>query len=225
MSRALGDLRPCSVLEVGCGNSYWLPYLAKKYNARVAGMDYSPVGCRQAESQLSANGVEGVIHCADMFSADSNAIGQFDFVYSLGLVEHFDDLRAVLESLLRFVRPGGTLFTEVPNLISIHGILSKVYQPSVLAKHQLVSLKSLRESYCQLGLESIQGDYVGLFSLNIVAWGVEPRWPSLDNYIRPIARRVVRYSDFFLCKLGAYKSGPKFSAPFIYVSGKKPMCP
>lgn len=225
MNRALGDLRPQSVLEVGCGNSHWLPYLAKKFYAKVAGIDYSPVGCRQAEDQLCANGVKGDIHCIDMFSVDCSAIGQFDFVYSLGLVEHFNDLSAVLESLLRFVRPGGTLFTEVPNLISIHGILSKLYQPSVLAKHQLVSLQTLRESYCRLGLECIQGDYVGLFSMNVVAWGVEPRWPSLDRYVLPIARKAVRYSDRLLCKLGVYDRGAKFSAPFIYVSGKKPVHP
>lgn len=222
IERGLGDMRPHSILEVGCGNSHWLPYLGKRFGADVAGIDYSPLGCKQAENQLRANGVNGKIYCVDMFSADCEAIGQFDLVYSLGLVEHFDDLGSVLNSLLRFVRPGGTLFTEVPNLASVHGVLSRIYQPAVLAKHQIITLKLLKNAHSRLGLELVRGDYVGLFSLNLVAWGVEPRWPAMDRYFLPIVRKAVQYTDRMLCKVGGYSRGSQRFSPFIYVSGRKP---
>lgn len=218
---ALGDAQPHSILEVGCGNSHWLPYLGKRFRADVAGIDYSPLGCRQAEGQLRANGVNGKIYCVDMFSADCQAIGQFDLVYSLGLVEHFDDLGSVLNGLLRFVRPGGMLFTEVPNLASVYGVVSKLYQPAVLAKHQIITLRQLKDAHSRLGLESMKGNYVGLLSLNLVAWGVEPRWPAMDRYFLPIIRKAVQYTDRVLCKVGGYSKGSRIFSPFIYVSGQK----
>src|SRR4051794_40483195 len=56
------------VLEVGCGRSRWLPYLAKEFGFNVSGIDYSPVGCDQAEAILAAAHVNGRIVHADLFS-------------------------------------------------------------------------------------------------------------------------------------------------------------
>src|SRR6266487_4707925 len=37
-----------SVLEIGAGDSQWLPYFAKKYpGSRFAGLDYSKAGCER----------------------------------------------------------------------------------------------------------------------------------------------------------------------------------
>lgn len=219
---ALGGRKPTSILEVGCGNSHWLPYLGKSFGARVAGLDYSPIGCEQARAHLDANNVEGEIHCADLFAKHEAFAERFDFVYSLGLVEHFEDLDFVLTSLARFVKPGGVLFTEVPNLGSIHGLLSWVYQPAVLAKHQIITLSGLKAAHARIGLNVTGGDYVGLFSLNLVAWGVEPRWKNLDTKILPRIHRTVGYVDGVLNRVGGFDKGTRPFAPFIYVSAVRP---
>lgn len=221
VDRALGGRKPQSILEVGCGNSHWLPYLGKRFDARVEGIDYSPIGCEQARAQLRANNVEGEIHCADLFASAEAFAERFDFVYSLGLVEHFDDLDRVLTCMARLVKPGGMLFTEVPNLGSIHGLLSWIYQPAVLAKHQIITLRGLKDAHTRIGLDVTGGDYVGLFSLNLVAWGVEPRWQKLDARILPRIHRAVGYTDGLLNRIGGLDMGTRAFSPFIYVSAAK----
>src|SRR5437588_8131675 len=72
--------KPSSILEVGCGNSIWLPYVGRKTGVPVAGLDYSEAGCELARQQLAAEGVAGKIFCADLFQTDPIEVGRYDFV-------------------------------------------------------------------------------------------------------------------------------------------------
>ena len=210
-----------TLLEVGCGDSLWLSYLARETGASaVAGMDYSEPGCELARQRLRAQGVEPRIWCADLFKADPEQIGQYDFVFSLGLVEHFSDLEGVLSALLKFVRPGGTLFTEVPNLPSIHGLMVWAWQPELFAKHELVSKRRLTRAYERLGLRDVRGRYLGVFSLSIVAWDIYARWPRVAARVAP---RVFQFNgrfDPYLQRLG-WVGGAAPLAPYIYAVGQK----
>lgn len=224
LARALGEelLRtsPQSVLEIGCGDSPWLGWLARTYGIRVAGLDYSPRGCEQARARLAAEGVTAEVHCADLWQASADSIGTYDFVFSLGVVEHFTDLPAVLRQMSCLLRPGGTLFCEVPNLRSLHGWMSRLWQPGVLAKHRPVDLRELKNALQAAGLENIRGRTVGLFSLGVVAWELEPRWPRLAKVLlRPIqyARQAV---DLCMRGLRAQR-GPAWLAPFLYAAGTR----
>ena len=223
LARILSRARPASILEVGCGNSSWLPYLAAKCGATATGLDFSSIGCEQARSRLLAANVRGRVFCRDIFCTSLDDIGgPFDFVYSLGFVEHFTDLGDVVKRLASFVAPGGWLFTEVPNLRSIHGLLSKLYQPAVLAKHVVLSVEDLLLAHRAAGLEQTCGGRLGLFSMNVVAWGIEPRFPALDPVLRRIAIWSVRQSDRILNRVGGFDSGPAWGAPFLYAAGCRP---
>lgn len=221
----LGEIKranPKSILEVGCGNSTWLPYLAKCTGARVAGIDYSEDGCRLARERLKLENVVGDVHCLDIFASNATSIGQFDFVYSLGVIEHFSDLNAVLTSLLRFVKPGGYLLSEVPNLRSMHGVLSWIWQPRLLAMHLPVSKNDLVRSYETQHLQEVRAYYLGFFSLSIVNWKKYPRWPRLASRILPWIEGFVYYTDrFFLRQVPVFCGIAPF-APFIYAIGRKP---
>jgi SAM-dependent methyltransferase len=220
--KAMARSKPQTIFEVGCGASTWLPYLAQKTGAAVAGIDYSELGCELARAHLQAEGMTGNIYCADIFTADVVEIGQYDFVFSLGVVEHFTDLAGILGAVARFVRPGGILFTEIPNLRSIHGVLGWMWQPKVLAQHVMHSKKDLVQAYLRLGLQDISAEYQGLFSLGIVAWGVEPRWPGLEKRLLPWIRKSVRASDGLLRKYGRFDTLIPFLSPFIFTVGLKP---
>jgi 2-polyprenyl-3-methyl-5-hydroxy-6-metoxy-1,4-benzoquinol methylase len=214
-------LKPRTLLEVGCGNSLWLPYLARKTGAKVAGMDYSEAGCELARQRLRSQEVEGKVWCGDLFRANLEEVGQYDFVFSLGLVEHFSDLEGVLSALLRFVRPGGALFTEVPNLRSVHGLMTWAWQPELFGKHELVSKKHLRRAYEHLGLKDIRQQYLGTFSLDIVGWSIYPRWPRLATHVAPrISQFNERFVDYYLRRLGWFR-GIAPLAPYLYTVGTK----
>ncbi len=219
--KGINKCNPERILEIGCGGSTWLPYLAKKANAVVSGIDYSELGCELARMRLEVEEVKGNIHCVDMFKADPAQVGLNDFVFSLGVVEHFQNLDNVLATMIKFVKPGGILFTEVPNLRSFHGLLKWIWQPEVLAKHRVLTKTQFEIAYQKAGLTEVEGKYCGLFSLNMVAWGIEPRWPRIEKVTLPYIRRCVRLSDAILRRLKGFDKSVPFLSPFIYVIGRK----
>jgi SAM-dependent methyltransferase len=222
LRREIAQSRAQSILEIGCGNSVWLPYFARELRVAVAGIDRSESGCRLAEENLAASGAKGVIHHRDVLECTAEEIGQFDFVYSLGVVEHFADVRKALSKFAEFVRPGGVLLTEIPNFPSFHSALSRFWQPRVLARHNLSAKGELVPAYGQMGFVNVRERHLGLFSLSVPAWGIDPRFPRLEKTFMPLITRCVRLVDKLLCRTGRYAGGRPYWAPFYYVAGNKP---
>ena len=79
------------LLEVGCGNSIWLPYFAKQFGFLVSGLDYSEEGCRTSREMLAEAGVRGMIRCADVFARPDDMRNRYDVIVSVGVVEHFQE--------------------------------------------------------------------------------------------------------------------------------------
>ena len=75
------------MLEVGCAQSSWLPYFHFAFGCRVAGIDYSPTGCRMSRQLLDEAGVPGEVLERDLFADNSDLEGTFDFLFSLGFIE------------------------------------------------------------------------------------------------------------------------------------------
>ncbi|WP_459860596.1 class I SAM-dependent methyltransferase [Desulfuromonas carbonis] len=221
LMEAVQAVRPRNILEVGCGNSVWLPYLGQKTGAKVFGIDYSEEGCRLAKENLVREGVTGEIICGDIFELAAADIGTFDLVYSLGLVEHFTSLTDILGRLAQFAGPCGTVLTEVPNLYSVHGCMAGLYQPALLAKHRTIKMSELVKAYRDCGLDVSDYGYAGLFSFGIVAWGLDQRFPRLDALILPVVRTLSKMTEKLLAKT-AYHKGCSLLSPFLYVYGSKP---
>ena len=91
-----GKLSPQSeILEIGCGRSPWLPYLARTTGCRAVGLDIEPHAAELARANLAGAHVQGEILCRDAFDRQANEdlCNRFDLVYSLGVVEHLDDAK------------------------------------------------------------------------------------------------------------------------------------
>ena len=122
----LGGVEGRSILEVGCGRGATLLEFARR-GANVVGLDYSEEAlavCRRAESQNGIAGQARFVHgdATNLpFPAES-----FDFVFSVGLVEHFQDPAAILAEQHRVLRPGGYLLVQVPQKYSLYTGLKKV---------------------------------------------------------------------------------------------------
>lgn len=147
------------LLEIGCAKSAWLPYFAKEFGFNVCGIDYSPIGCQMAKQVLRANGIEAEVVCADFFSPPENMLGGFDVVVSFGVVEHFDDTAACLRAVSSFLKPGGMLITNIPNMVGWIGAIQKSVNKPVYDIHQLIDPRRLRESHELAGLEVLECDY------------------------------------------------------------------
>jgi 2-polyprenyl-3-methyl-5-hydroxy-6-metoxy-1,4-benzoquinol methylase len=149
------------ILEIGCGNSIWLPYLGRETGGEIVGVDFSERGCRLAEQNLAATGVEGTIVCDDFFDYVGSNPLSFDIVLSFGFIEHFRDVTGVLSTMAKLLRPGGVLFATVPNLGGIYGPLQRLIDKEVLGQHVILRLDALAEHGRRAGLVQVETDYVG----------------------------------------------------------------
>ena len=99
------------VLDAGCGIGRHA-YFAAQYGAReVIGIDLSTAvetSFRNFGRLPNAHVVQADIYNPPFKRPPDG--GPFDFAYSIGVLHHLPDPRAGFESVLRLVRPGGSLF-------------------------------------------------------------------------------------------------------------------
>lgn len=143
------------LLEIGCAFSPWLPYFAREWGFRVAGLDYSAFGCRQTQRFLAREGVPGCIFHQDLFAPRPEQLQGYEVVFSNGVVEHFADPGAVVAQMGAYLRPGGLMITLVPNLTGLLGRLQSLLGPQVLATHTPLTLAELAEMHRRAGLSPV----------------------------------------------------------------------
>lgn len=150
------------VLEIGAGNSAVLTFLANRHagRAQFTGLDYSENGCAMLEARSRAEGVTVDVIKADMFDPANAAIGRFDLVYSLGVVEHFADLAVVLAAMKRFLSPTGRLLTIIPNMAGVLGALTRRYNKKVYDIHVPHTLNSFLKGHSEAGLDVLSSGYI-----------------------------------------------------------------
>lgn len=129
VAREVKGSRAARVLEVGCGKGSTLLALAHA-GARVVGLDYSPEAiavCRKFQEKMenAANSTFLLGDARRLPFADES----FDFVYSIGVIEHFAAPGALLAEQRRVLRAGGTLLVQVPQKYSLGTLAKKILIP------------------------------------------------------------------------------------------------
>jgi 2-polyprenyl-3-methyl-5-hydroxy-6-metoxy-1,4-benzoquinol methylase len=157
-----------NLIEIGCAHSKWLPYFARCWGLQVTGLDYVAHGCEVSRQMLREAGVSGEIIHGDMFNPPQELLGRFDVVYSMGLVEHFEDTAAAVSACAAFAKPGGLIITTVPNLAGLTGTLQRVLDRQVYDKHIVLGSKALRAAHAAAGLSVIDCRYLLSANLAVV---------------------------------------------------------
>ena len=95
--------------------------------ANVVGLDYSDEALAVCRALGSRDGIAGR---AAFVNADARKLPfpaeSFDYVFSVGLVEHFQDPATILAEQHRVLRTGGYLLVQVPQKYSLYTALKKV---------------------------------------------------------------------------------------------------
>lgn len=103
------DLAGRAVLEVGSGAGRFTRELLTSSEAEVYSVDYSSA----VEANFRNNGPHERLH---LYQASVYALPfkpqQFDYVLSLGVLQHTPDFRASIEALAAMVKPGGKLVVD-----------------------------------------------------------------------------------------------------------------
>jgi len=213
------------VLEVGCGASKWMHYFYNNLKIKnVFGFDYSEIGCRLTRKNLilfnDEKAVQNVI-CGDIFHSPFKN-ESFDIIYSLGLIEHFENPFEILELVNRLLKIGGILITLVPNLDGFCGWLKKYVDPFGFNMHHVIALKELNNWYNLLKLETVHLNYFGNF---LFPSDVSCNIFYQKSILRYILLRIIMRSTNALITLPLrvinIKIESKLFSPFLVGVGRK----
>src|SRR5208337_2231820 len=102
----LGNIEGKKILEVGCGRGATLLEFAKR-GGNVTGLDYSEEALATCRELANRNGMEGRARFVDGDARDLPFPSEsFDFVFSVGLIEHIEDPSGILAEQHRVLRAG-----------------------------------------------------------------------------------------------------------------------
>jgi SAM-dependent methyltransferase len=108
VDRLLTELRPATVLEIGCGQGSMGARLARR--ADYLAVEPDPTSYAVAEARVAACG--GTVLPADHTGVPAGR--RYDLVCAFEVLEHLDDDAAALADWVSLVRPGGHLMLSVP---------------------------------------------------------------------------------------------------------------
>ena len=188
--------RNAKLLEVGCAKSAWLPYFAKQFGFEIWGMDYSEVGCEQARHVLEKAGIEGTVICGDLLDAPKEVLGSFDVVVSFGLVEHFEDTVDCVRALARCAKPGGVVFTCIPNMTGMVGLVQRLLNRAVYDIHVPIKAGRLGEAHRDAGCELLECEYFVATSFGVCSLNGIPQ-EGVGWTVRKGTKRILE--SFSLC--------------------------
>ena len=173
-----------SACEVGCADSVWIPFLVER-GVTVVGIDYSDYGLSRLQENLRQRGLAAELIKGDLFDPTLVRGKRFDVVFSLGLVEHFDDGVVAAKALANLVKPGGTLITLVPNLVGPWGAIQKQLDRSVYDVHLRYRPETLDDVHVRAGMQPIEhARYFGGFGpLVMNAPRVADAYPRLHRAV------------------------------------------
>ena len=96
-------------LEIGCGTGYVLAGVAKAFpSAKLVGSEVFSVGLPYAASRV------GTAEFLQMDARQIPYVNEFDIIGAFDVLEHIEEDEAVLEAMMRALRPGGRIAITVP---------------------------------------------------------------------------------------------------------------
>jgi 2-polyprenyl-3-methyl-5-hydroxy-6-metoxy-1,4-benzoquinol methylase len=205
-----------NVLEIGAGDSYWLPYFAQQHpSSRFAGMDFSQAGCDKLAKRVASSTLSNVnIYQQDMFSLESDLHGKFDLVLSFGVVEHFTDLSNVLLAKRLYLNDEGYMFSVIPNMAGLIGSLTKLFNREIYKAHNPHDWNSFLEGHHKAGLTIISGGYLGSTNFGVLSSCFEKK-AGLSWQAYVFLTRLSKTIFLIENKLGNLPVSRVFS-PYIY---------
>jgi SAM-dependent methyltransferase len=100
----LGEARPGSLLEIGCGEGYFLEKVRHAIHA-VEGIDVNQAALEKCRAK-NIHVIEG-----DVLSLEK----AYDMIVMFEVLEHLENARAIIEKSVHLLNPGGHLVIATPN--------------------------------------------------------------------------------------------------------------
>lgn len=118
--RYLLNLDKKNILDVGCGTGLSMEYFCE-HGAIVKGVDIT-FSSIQYVNKMGLLAVQG--DARNLPYKDNS----FDIVYSIGVIEHFDETHQALEEQVRVCKPGGLVVAVVPNMLTPYSAATILFE-------------------------------------------------------------------------------------------------
>jgi 2-polyprenyl-3-methyl-5-hydroxy-6-metoxy-1,4-benzoquinol methylase len=208
------------LIEIGCAQSTFLPYFAKYFGFEVHGIDRSELGCERARTILENEKVSGQVHCSDFFSPPEHLIGQFDVVFSQGVVEHFEQTAEAVKAIARLLKVEGKMITNIPNFTGPLRAYQKVLDKGIYDVQVPLNRESLAAAHQDAGLRVERCEYflpISLEVLNVASWRRGfPYWFTIRTH--GVISRLVWLVDDHLVSLGPNR----LTSPYVNCIARRP---
>jgi SAM-dependent methyltransferase len=179
-------------LDLGCGDGQLTALLCRQTGKRrLVGVDVD-----QQETDLAREtGLYEVIHtCAADRIPESDA--SFDFVISVSVLEHIDNIEAVLAETHRLLKPGGQLIASVP----ASGFHACLRGPLMIGGSRSAYLRELDDRVAHLRYWSTEEWRGALDKAGMTLLGCHPflnrsevrRWETLSRFTAGALRTFLR---------------------------------
>ena len=112
----LDGLKGYSFIDVGCGSGLHSAAACELGARSVVAMDYDPLSIKAAQSTLSAyEQTTDILYrrASILDESDCAALGQYDLVYSWGVLHHTGDMYRAISNASTLCAPGGIFFVSL----------------------------------------------------------------------------------------------------------------
>ncbi|KAJ7671465.1 S-adenosyl-L-methionine-dependent methyltransferase [Mycena polygramma] len=109
----VADVRPCKILELGCGSGAWAIQAATEFpDAQIFAVDVSPLPNREIPSNIS-------FKLGDLTKALDFDEATFDVVHARFVMIHVPNGESAIKRAAALVKPGGLLILEDADITSM----------------------------------------------------------------------------------------------------------
>lgn len=167
----LEEKRGGKLIEMGCGNSYWLPWFAKEFGMDVSGIEYSHPRLVQAVNNLNRIQKHGSLALRDFTLPNASWNHSFDVLVSFGVIEHFENPSKIVRTFAQYLSPDGLMVTTVPYLKGTWGRISERISPKATAGFRRMDLHDLERAHKDAGLKVVSSSYFRWCDMSVLNFG------------------------------------------------------
>jgi SAM-dependent methyltransferase len=162
------------LIEIGSSPGHTLLKLKDQFGVIPYGVDYSEPGVELNRKLFRDHNLDAEnIFLADFFSDEfhKKLRGSFDRVYSGGFIEHFSNVKDVVDRHISLLKKDGVLIVVIPNVRGFNHLLTRFFDRDLLKIHNLEIME--KETFSRLfdksRLAPLFCDYVGTFAFDLFA--------------------------------------------------------